>query len=225
MIGIKSKNIMKKIFKNLNEFKLLNIIRNSKKFQSLLDITIDDYKLAYKEYCKIEIEITLSEDEDLNKLDLNKFNEKIKKNPYFHLEKKKDDFENKYIIKLDTEIESLESLFDGYISIKEINFIKFNRKDIKNMSKIFNLCINLIKVDLSKIRTNNVEDMSSMFASCLLLENLNLSNFNTSKVINMSHMFYICNNLQELNISSFNTSNVTSMQFMFYFRRIKYFKF
>ena len=164
MLGIKSKYVLKKIFVNINEIKSLNIIRNSKKFQSLLGITIANYESAYKEYSKIEIEVSLNED---NKVDFNKFIEKVNENPYFHFENKEND--NKYILNIDVEVESLEGLFDGYLSINEINFIKFNRKDIKNMSKMFNSCINLTKMDLSKIRTNNVEDMSCMFASCLSL--------------------------------------------------------
>ena len=51
--NIKSKYIMKKIFKNLKTIKFLNIIRYNKTIKNRLDITLDDYK----KYTEIEIKI------------------------------------------------------------------------------------------------------------------------------------------------------------------------
>ena len=52
--NIKSQYIFKKIFKKLNERKLLRIIKYNQKLKRILNIDLNDYK----EYCEIEIELT-----------------------------------------------------------------------------------------------------------------------------------------------------------------------
>ena len=185
MIDIKSKYIIKQIVSNVKKIKLLNLIKNNKGLQEKLEISKSDYESAYKEYAQIEIEIIPTEDENLIKSDIDKYLNETKIKPYLHLFIYKDDKENeeritKLVLKVDSEAESLQGLCDGCISFKEINFIKFNRKNIKDMSKMFNFSINLTNINLSKIKTENVENMNSMFSNCLSLENINVSNFNKS---------------------------------------------
>ena len=57
---IRSKYIVKRIFDNLKQNKLLNIINYNKEYQKLMEIKLKDY---IKEFSKIEIEIILKENE------------------------------------------------------------------------------------------------------------------------------------------------------------------
>ena len=86
LIKIRSKYILIKIFENLKENKLLNIIHYNKKYQKLMNKNIKDYE---KEFSKIEIEIIPKKNEFgkfvniFNKsinIYFNDNNEEIKKN-------------------------------------------------------------------------------------------------------------------------------------------------
>ena len=213
---ITSKYIIIRIFENLKQIKLLDIIHYNKKYQELMNIKLKDYK---NEFLNIEIEVIPKENtygqfiNFYNKnihIYFNDNNEEINRK-----EITEDDKATKIKIILNYKIKSLSKLFYSCRCIKKINFIKFKRGDIKSMSYMFSGCASLIKLNLSNFNTNNVKDMSYMFNNCLLLEELNLSNFNTNNVINMSSMFSWCSSLKELNLSSFNTNNVTNMSHMF----------
>ena len=58
---IKSKYIIIKIFDNLKQNKLLNIVNYNKKYQKLMNIKLIDYK---RKYSKIEIEIIPEENKE-----------------------------------------------------------------------------------------------------------------------------------------------------------------
>ena len=208
-------------FGNLKEAKKLNIIRYNKRIQYRMNKDINDY---IKEYSKIEIEI-IPED--------NKFGKFInipKRNiPHYHIyfndnkeEQKKtkiskdDNVKKIKIIIINYKNKTLSELFYCCHCIKKINFIKFNRTDIKDMKKMFCGCILLEELNISNFKTNNVSDMSQMFEGCSSLKELNLSSFKTNNVKDMSQMFEGCSSLKELNLSSFNTNNVKNMRQMFY---------
>ncbi len=57
---IRSKYIVKRIFDNIKQIKLLNIINYNKEYQKLMKIKLKDY---IKEFSKIEIEIIPKENE------------------------------------------------------------------------------------------------------------------------------------------------------------------
>ena len=217
---IKSKYILKQITDNLQQNKLLEIIRYNHNFQKIINININDYK---KEYFKIEIEIIPSDNTYGKFISISKNNE-AHYHIYFNNNKKetkvkkitKPDNVKKIKIIIDNKMKSLIGLFKKCTCIKSINFIKFNRRDIKNMSEMFYGCYSLEELNLLRLKTDNVEDMSYMFYECSILKELNLSNFNTNNVTNMSHMFYNCSSLKKLNFSNFNTNKVTNMLFMFF---------
>ena len=221
LVKIKSKYIVMKIFENLKEIRLLNIVHYNKKYQQLMKKKLKDY---INEYLKIVIEIIPKEnifDKFINLSNKSKrenihiyFNDSIKE---INREKiNKDDKVTKIKIIINHKVKSLSKLFYKCKSIKRITFIKFNRNDIQNMSNMFFECLSLEKINLSNFNTNNVINMNSMFGYCSSLKELNLSNFNTNKVKNMSYMFYKCSSLEKLNLSNFNTNNVKYMSFMFY---------
>ena len=151
--NIKSNHILKEIFKNnLYEKKYLSIISHNKYLQSRVNISLTDYK---KYYNKIEIELkpttTLKEQQNifLNRLD--------NKQDYYHIyfdnnniEVKRryitnDDSISKIKIVIDEEIDSFDELFFGCDCIKEIKFIKYNRKNITSMASMFEECSSLDK--------------------------------------------------------------------------------
>ena len=213
---IKSKYIVMRIFENLKQIKLLDIIHYNKKYQKLMNIKLKDYK---NKFLNIEIEVITKENEFgkfINYLNKNiqiYFNdnyEEIKKNQI-----DKDDKVEKIKIILNHKIKSLSNLFNYCKCIKKINFIRFKRDDIKDMSYMFDGCSSLEEINLNNFNTNNVTDMSYMFDGCSSLKELNLSNFNTINVTNMSYMFNGCSSLKELNLNNFNTNNVTNMSYMF----------
>ena len=57
LIGIKSKYILQQIFQNMKSYKYLDIIRYNKKIQNMLDLTIKDFEIAFKDFDKTIIEI------------------------------------------------------------------------------------------------------------------------------------------------------------------------
>ena len=216
---IQSKYILKLIMGNLKVNIRLKLIKYNKDIQKKLDININDYA----EYSKIVIiEIIPSkilqkayfiniepEEKDYIKI---YFDGKRRKENYIT---KKDNVSKIKVI-INRKFKKFENLFHYCKFIEKINFVSFNRTDIKNMSGMFWECINLKEINFNSFNTQNVLDMNSMFSDCNSLTKLDLSKFNTSKVVTMSYMFNNCINLEELDISNFDTSNVGDMSAMFH---------
>ena len=74
--NIKSKNILKKIFINLETKRRLNLIKHNKNIKQRLDININDYI----EYSEIEIELKPDNNKYQQFININKEKEK-----YFHI--------------------------------------------------------------------------------------------------------------------------------------------
>jgi len=190
---IRNKYLLKTIFDNLLELKQFQLIKYNKKIQNKIEISLQDYQL----FKKIIIEII-----PIKKNDKNKFiNIPKEKKNYYHIyfNKDKKEMKRNYFtqkskvesikIVIDEKITSLFELFKRCDCIEKINFIRFNRSNIKNMNY--------------------------MFYECSSLKELNLKNFNTDNAINMNYMFYKCSKLKELNLNSFNFNNVIYMKSMF----------
>ena len=190
---IRNKYLLKAIFDNLLELKQFQLIKYNKKIQNKIEISLQDFQL----FKKIIIEII-----PIKKNDKNKFiNIPKEKKNYYHIyfNKDKKEMKRNYFtqkskvesikIVIDEKITSLFELFKRCDCIEKINFIRFNRSNIKNMNY--------------------------MFYECSSLKELNLKNFNTDNAINMNYMFYKCSKLKELNLNSFNFNNVIYMKSMF----------
>ena len=219
---VKSKYIIMKIFENLKQNRLLDIIHYNKKYQKLMNKKIFDYQKAFS---KIVIEVIPKE--NVYGIFINNiYCKSIKSNVeiYFNDDKKEikresitqNDNVKKIKIIINHKIKTLYRFFSNCVCIKKISFIKFNRNDITNMSYMFNGCSNLEEINFDKFNTNNVYSMGGMFDDCSSLKELNLSNFNTSKVKYMYHMFKGCSKLKELNLSNFNTNNTNNLFFSYY---------
>ena len=244
--SIKSNHILSRIYKNINEKKLLQLVKYNKKIQNRLNLGTKNYK----EYCEIEIEIVPFEDKCGQFININEDNKM-----YYHiyLNDNKEEIKNKYSINkddkvqkikiiIDYQVQSFEKLFiccrciktinfkkfyrdnitcmscmfDGCSSLKELNMSNFNTANVTNMREMFFEVSSLKEIKVSNFNTKEVTDMSFMFSGCSSLNKLNVSNFNTNKVIDMSCMFSRCSSLNELDISNFNTSQVNDMSCMFY---------
>ena len=218
--NIRSNYILKKIFNNLKQTVLLNIIRYNKELKNRSDKNINHY---IKEYSKIKIELIPMEFESGKFINIEK-----EYKPYIHIyfndkkveEKrnyiKENDKISKIKIEIDNEVKSLSKLFEDCKCLKIINFIKFDIQDVEDMSFMFNRCWSLKKINFTKFKTNNVLNMSYMFSECSELREIDFTKFNTNKVTNMSYMFNRCSSLKELDLSNFNTNNVLDMSHMFY---------
>ena len=145
LYNIRSKYILQKIFKNLDEKTKLEIIQYNKKIQEKLNVNINDYK----EYLQIEIEAIIPITHHILSDKIRIIN--IKNNPtkYYHIYlddnineiqrnyiTKKDEF-SKIKIKIDCEVKALNGLFKDNLYITSINFVKFQRKDITNIRNMF----------------------------------------------------------------------------------------
>ena len=194
---IRSKYIIMKIFDNLKENKLLNIIHYNKIYQKMMKIKLKDYK---NQFSKIEIEII--PEKNIYDNFINVANKIIKENVhiYFNNDKEeikrslitKDDNVTKIKIIINHKIKSLSKFFQDCKCIKKLNFIKFNKDDIIDMNMMFYGCSSLKELNLSNFNTNNVKYMNSMFEDCSSLKELNISNFKTNKEINLYNMFKGC---------------------------------
>ena len=115
---IRSKYILKIIFRHLEEKKELDIIKYNKNLKNKIDININHYKEFSQKYSSIEIEIRV------DKFDYGKFiNIKKEEKKYYHIyfNNKKEEIKRNYtkmkeeikIIKIiiDYQVESFEKLF------------------------------------------------------------------------------------------------------------------
>ena len=222
--NIKSKYIIKEIFSNLSEGKILKLVKYNKHFKEKLEIE----QIDYRKFDQIEIEITLKQfDEDDERQKIYFINKNLESN-FYHIffEKDKNEQKRNYVysnekiekikIILDLEIKSFKELFNDCEYIQSIKFIKFNRSDITDMSSLFFNCTHLEKIDFDQFKTKNVTNMSYMFYNCESLINLDLSKFITKKVKYMNNMFAWCEKLVKLDLKNFNTEKVIDMSQMFY---------
>ena len=101
-----------------------------------------------------------------------------------------------------------ETIKDKIVSI---DLSKFDSSNLEKIDSMFNGCSSLESINLSNFNTSKVKSMGSLFYKCSSLKKLDLSSFNTSRVTVMSNLFYYCSSLEKLNLSNFNTSSVTDM--------------
>ena len=185
--NIKSKDVLQLIIKTyLSRIKSLSLLNYNKHLQNILNITKKDFELLNL----IEIElipINQLKNKKNNFICNNSNNLFMRQNlSFYHFffdsnksETKKDfitkdEKVNKIKIVIDKEEKSLRGLFTFCECLKEINFIKFRRKDIVDMREMFAFCKSLSKINFIDFRTNNVIKMSQMFRSCLSLIELDL---------------------------------------------------
>ena len=145
LIKIKRKYIVIKIFENLNQHILLDIIHYNKKYQKVMGKKLKDYK---NEFLKIVIEIIPKE--NLYGKFINISNKNIRENIHIYFNDSQeeikreiineDDIVTKIKIIMNHKVKSLSELFYNCKCIKKINFIKFNRDDIQNMNNKFGEC-------------------------------------------------------------------------------------
>ena len=213
---IKSKLIVKSIFLNLKQNKVMKIIKYNKKLQKKLNLNPKEYSAVKIEIIPVEnkygkfFNILNKEEESLFHIYFEDKNEIIKRN-YI---KENEQVKNIKIF-IYYKLKSFNGLFQNCEIIKSIKFTYFYDKyPFIDIGHLFAGCTSLIKLDISILNTENVKNMSYMFSGCSSLEEINLSNFNTANVKDLSYMFSGCSSLKELDISNFDTKNIINMSFM-----------
>ena len=63
-------------------------------------------------------------------------------------------------------------MFDGCLSLKELNLSNFNTANVTCMIGMFSGCLSLKELNISNFNINNVTKIQDMFTSCSLLEKL-----------------------------------------------------
>ena len=196
---IKNINVIKNILNTLNKKKLLLIIKHNKRFQELLNITMDDYILHTNIVIEMKPIRNLKNNVDYKFIN---FPESVKKYYHIFFDDNKEEIRRKYLNKNDKvnkikivinyQVNSFENLFFKCKCIKSISFIHFYRNNITNMSGMFFECSSLKIINFINFNTENVIDMSCMFCLCSSLNDLNLDYFNFNNVISMRSMFFGC---------------------------------
>ena len=220
---VKSQYILKRIFDNIKNKRVLYIIKYNKYIQKKLNLSILFYKEYSEIYTPIEIEIIPLENQNSKFINIKETEES-----YYHIyfNDNQEEIKRNYIGKndkvkniriiIDYKVLSFQGLFKDCKCIQSINFKKFYRNNIDDMSYMLSGCSSLIKIDFSTFYNNAVKDISFMFSECPLLEEINLSNFKTNNVSKMKGLFSGCSSLRELDLSNFNTYNVIDMSNMFF---------
>ena len=119
------------------------------------------------------------------------------------------------IFKDNTNLNSLNNMFQNCINIIEIDLSNFVISSVNSMDFMFSGCSSLTSINLTNFVTSSVTSMQFMFTGCSSLKSLDLSYFITSSVTVMQEMFSGCKSLTYLDLSYFDTSSVNNMQQMF----------
>ena len=201
--GLKSKYIAIEVFKYLDEKRLLQIIKENKYLQGLMEKDINNYKNNYRNFSSIEIEIKPSENLGLfiNLYNKNEGEKEREKNYHIYFNDSKVEIKNKYYLNESDKVTKIRILV-GY---KE-----------KSFAHLFMKCDGIGTINFKRFLRNNIEDMSDMFYECKSLKEINLKNFITDNVTDMRYMFYNCFSVKELDLTSFNTSNVRELLAIFH---------
>lgn len=76
-------------------------------------------------------------------------------------------------------VNSLESLFEGCKKLKYVGLSGLDFSNVRDMDNMFKDCYNLEYISLENIKMKHVAKMNGMFINCKKLTRLDLSNFNT----------------------------------------------
>jgi hypothetical protein len=115
-----------------------------------------------------------------------------------------------------SKVTNMFAMFEGGYNLQNLILgDKFKTDEVTNMSRMFAGCWYVKDIDFSKFNTKNVTDMSYMFNDATAFRNFtNTAKFDTGKVTDMSYMFSNTR-FTTLDLSAFNTKNVTNMAYMF----------
>ena len=221
LLNIKSKVVFKQIFSFVEKNKYLKLIKNNKKAQQKLNISLDSYMQYYKQ---IEIEIIPKQSDDLKDtifINTSNFNDNI---IYFNSDSERisrnkfQEYDDISKIRVLIDIKngnSLKALFATCSKIQEIKFIHCALNILTDISYLFMGCKSLVNVDLSRLKLDNIEDTSYMFANCISLKTIKFPKSTINIFTNMEYMFYGCSSLENIDISNFKTDQVQNMHGLF----------
>ena len=123
------------------------------------------------------------------------------------------------IIKQNNEEITMENMFSGCKSLKNLFFNNIYTDKIVDVSNMCKDCVNLTFLNFSKLNLSNVQNMDSMFEGCTNLTGVKFSNNiykHNTKINSMKYMFKNCKNLKRINLSSFIFEKCTRQESMFF---------
>lgn len=97
----------------------------------------------------------------------------------------------------------MDRMFDGLVSLKEINLEGFKTAGVTQMTYMFRDCKSLERLDLSGFDTSSVSSVGDMFTGCTSLKYLEVSNFDLSRVSSLSGLFSGLSSLEYIDMSDF----------------------
>ena len=219
--SIKSKLILKNIFKIIGKKAYLDILKYNKNIQSKLGLSLESY---HEYYNQIEIEIIPVKSNSENKIEfINNINinYKVYFKSSFDTEERNYFYEKENLSKISIlitnkeETSSLFGLFQNCQCLKEVKIIHCSKNYLTNIAEMFIGCKSLISVDISRLKADNINDMSFLFAMCPSLKLIQLPKINGDNLVNMEHMFAYCSNLEKIDLSNLKTDKVTNMKGLF----------
>ena len=143
---IKSKYIIKQIFKNISNKRELILLKNNKKILQRLEITIKDYKYCLKQELKKRFNLIFTDIYELDMIDNKKCCNEI-------------DYFNKF--------KHIKKLYLGSNSLSYIPLLKF-----KNL-KILNLSNNKIN-SIESLRNENFKDLKELYLENNLISDIEI---------------------------------------------------
>ena len=145
--NLKSDFFLEKLFNNLNEKKVLEILKYNKNIKKRIHVNINDYKNYSEKYSSIEIEIEPIANEYGQFINIKQEEEK-----YYHI----------YFKYLNDNIEEINSTFIA--KFEEIKAIKIIINYlISSLMNLFRYSQNIKSINFKKFCRNNITDMSFMF--------------------------------------------------------------
>lgn len=105
----------------------------------------------------------------------------------------------------------MDRMFDGLVSLREIDLTGFKTAGVTNMYHMFYNCKSLEKLDLSGFDTSSVTNVSEMFTGCISLKELDVSGFDLSRVSSISYLFSGLKSLESIDLKGFKVMSGGSL--------------
>lgn len=111
---------------------------------------------------------------------------------------------------------SMKSYFEGFSSLKSVDFTGLDTSSTTNVSRMFFNCNKLESIEWGDEPFYNAANWSQSFALCKKLKDLDLTPLNLDKATNINLMFSWCDHLEELSLPYLYEDNINEYSDVFY---------
>lgn len=94
-----------------------------------------------------------------------------------------------------------DALFEGFSSVKTIDFGNLDTSDVVTMERMFDGCSSLEKIDLTGFDTSKTETFCEMFENCISLTEIDLSPVSIKSARTIARMLKGCTALQTVKLN------------------------